>query len=137
MSFQGTLTIEDSTFNVISFEYKAHRDHDRTGRPTSRLHGFRMEIVVEHAPACMFLHEWAYRNHEVHNGRVTFSRRDSLQRQTEIRFSDGYIVSIGTFFTGEGENPMIEKIVICANTFEYETDGHLTMYHGDWPESAS
>lgn len=137
MSFEATLTVDDKTFKVITFNYSSNRDHDRFGRPTSQLYGFRLELTIEHNPDCVQLHNWAYNNHEVRSGRITFMQRTSLQRQTEIRFSDGYIVKIGTSFTNEGELPMVEKLVICAGSFEYESQGNVTVYESGWPESGT
>lgn len=133
MPFEGTLTIEDKNYRVFSFKYSASRDHDRFGRPTSQLYGGRMEFVVEHSPDCVLLHSWAYNNHEMRNGRITFMQRNSMQRQTELRFSDGYITSIETSFSNDGDTPMTEKIIICANNFEYESMGNLALFEMEWP----
>ncbi len=133
MSFEATLTIEDKTFRVISFNYHTHRDHDKFGRPTSQLYGIKLELTVEHTPDCVLLHDWAYKNHEVKSGKITFMKRDNFQKQTEVTFNDGYIVSIGTSFVNSGELPMVEKMVICANKYEYASEGKVTMYESGWP----
>jgi hypothetical protein len=133
MAFEATLTIEDKTFRVFSFNYKASRDYERFGRPTSSLYGNKMEFIVEHSPDCILLHLWAYSNHEMKNGKITFMQRNSLQKQTEIRFTEGFIVSIQTSFNSEGEVPMTESFSICARSFEYESQGNLASYDMDWP----
>ncbi len=137
MSFEATLTIEDKTFTVLSLNYSSNRDHDRFGRPTSSLYGFRMELTIEHTPDCVMLHNWAYNNHEVRSGSITFMQRTSLQRLTEIRFNDGYIVNIETSFSNSGDMPMIEKLVICAGSFEYESQGNVTITNSGWPDLES
>jgi hypothetical protein len=133
MPFQCVLTIDDKTFSVLSFSYKMQRDSDRSGRPTSSLYGCKILLTVEHSPNCILLHDWAYKNHEVKNGSITFMKRDNFQKQTEIKFSEGYIMAISTEFLNEGDMPMIESIVITANKFEYESQGNMTSYELDWP----
>ena len=136
MSFQATLTIEDKSFRIITFNSHTHRDHDKFGRPTSALYGIKLELTVEHTPDCVLLHDWAFKNHEVKNGKITFMKRDNYQKQTEVKFSDGYIVSIGTVFVNSGEQPMVERFIICANKYEYESEGKQTMIEAGWPEDA-
>lgn len=138
MAFEAVFTIEDKTFKVVTFNYASGRDHDRMGRPTSQMYGFKIEITVEHSADCILLHEWAYKNHEVKNGKITFMKRDNnSQKQTEIRFSDGYIVNIQTSFLNSGELPMTESFVICPGKIEYESQGKLTSYDMEWPDNAS
>ncbi len=133
MSFEATFTVEDKTFKVLSFHYQTSRDHDRTGRPTSALTGIKMELLLEHSPDCILLHQWAYTNYDVKNGKITFMRRDNFQKQTEVRFEDGYIVDISVSFTNSEQQPMTERIVICANKFEYESQGNLVINAMEWP----
>ncbi len=137
MSFEATLVIDEKKFKVIKLDYYTKRDHDRFGRPTSQLHGLMLEITVEHNPDCVLLHDWAYKNHEVKSGTVTFMKRDNFQKQTELKFSDGYIVSIRTTFVNSGELPMAEHIVISSNTYEYESEGKQTVYNGGWPDQGA
>ncbi len=133
MAFEAILTIDDKTFKVFSFNYQSGRDVDRFGRPTSLLYGCKMDFVVEHSPDCIILHHWAYSNHEMKSGKITFMARNSFQKQTEVRFTDGYVVKLATSFTSEGEVPMTEMFTICANKFEYESQGNLAAYENDWP----
>lgn len=135
MSFEATLKIEDKSFKVINFNYYTHRDHDKFGRPTSELYGIKLELTIEHSPDCVLLHDWAYKNHEVKSGKITFMKRDNFQKQTEVKFSDGYIVNIGTSFVNSGEQPMVERVVICAGKYEYESEGKQTMYEANWAEA--
>ena len=137
MAFEAILNIEDKTFKVISFDYVSIRDHDRLGRPTSVMYGFKFHLTVEHSPDCIMLHDWAYKNHEVKSGKITFMKRDSFQKQTEVRFSDGYIVSIETSFLNSGDQPMSESFIICPGKIEYESEGKLTSYDMGWPESGT
>ncbi len=133
MAFNATFTIEDKVFRVLSFDYQAMRDKDRTGRPTSVLYGANIKLVIEHSPDCILLHHWAYTNHEMKSGKITFMQRDNFQKLTEVRFSDGYIFSIGTSFKESGDQPMIEELTICAGKFEYESKGNMTMVDLEWP----
>ena len=133
MAFEAILTIEDKTFRVFSFHYQSERDYDKFGRPTSLLYGCKMTFEVEHSPECILLHLWAYNNYEMKSGKITFMQRNSFQKQTEVRFSDGYIVNISTQFTSNGETPMIECFTICANKFEYESQGNLAIFDNEWP----
>lgn len=133
MAFDATLTIEDKTFRVLSFKYSANRDHDKFGRPTSELYGNVMEFVVEHTPQCVMLHQWANTNHDVKSGYITFLKRDSFQKLTELRFEEAHVVNIGVEFSNSGSTPMIETFTICARKYEYESGGILTSHDMEWP----
>lgn len=132
MAFQCIFEVDGLTYNVLNFSYRANRDYDRTGRPASVLYGLKIFLEVEHTPSCILLHDWVFKNHEAKNGKITFMKRDNMQKQTEIKFQDGYIVSIVTGFSNIGENPMSEKIEICANKYEFESDGKFTQYELNW-----
>lgn len=134
MAFEAILTIEDKEFKVFTFNYYSGRDHDKLGRATSTFYGFKLDMVLEHSPDCVLLHQWAYTNYEVKSGKITFYQRTGKQKQTEIRFEQGYLVNIGTSFDHQGETSMRERIVICAKLFEYESMGRLAVYEMLWAE---
>jgi len=133
MAFDATFKVDDKSFRVLSFFYNSSRSYDRSGRPTSQLSGIRIEMTVESAPDTVFLHMWAYNNADVRTGTITFLRRDSMQKQAEIIFKDGYIVDISTNFKSSGAEPMTETFVVYANEIEYTSQGIQASNMMDWP----
>lgn len=132
MAFNATFTFEDKVFRVLSFDFNARRRKDWVGQPTTVLHDATIKLVIEHSPDCVLLHHWAYLNFEMKSGKITFMQRDNFQKLTEVRFSDGYVFSIGTSFKESGDQPMIEELIICAGKFEYESKGSMTTIDLEW-----
>ncbi len=133
MSFQATFTVEDKTYDVISFNYNTKRDHDRSGRAVSLLSGLRIEMLIESSPNTVFLHLWASQNHDFKTGTITFMKRENFQKQTEIKFTEGYIVDINLNFENIGDHPMTERIVLFAKTVEYTSQGNQAIMDAEWP----
>jgi len=132
MSFNATLTVEDKTFRVFSFDYSAYRDVDKFGRPTSVIYGVKMIMEIEHKPDCVMLHEWAYKNYEVKGGSVLFMKRDSqYQKDIEFRFKESYISKISLYFANTGDQPLTQRLEIISGNIEIESEGKLAMYDGE------
>lgn len=115
MSFNGILEIDNKRHRILNWNIRITQKVDETGRPNANPSGGFITISIESTENNDFL-DWAVNPDMTKSGTILFQRRDNDTSLLRYEFTDGYCIDFDEDFNAQGNNPMILKIVISAQT---------------------
>ena len=129
MSFRANLSFEGKEYDVIQCDFTIEREVDSKGRPSSNLYGGKINIMVESTDDITLIDKMASQ-FKPNSGTITFKKDDEDAKMKELKWENGYIISLEEGLEIVGEIPMGIRFTVSAQT--------LTMgdaeFKQNWPE---
>ncbi|MDR0712831.1 MAG: type VI secretion system needle protein Hcp [Bacteroidales bacterium] len=129
MAFRANLNFEGEDFDVIKCNYTVERSVDSKGRPSSNLYGAKLNITVE-STTKISLFEKMSTQFKPNSGTISFKKDDEDATLKELKWENGYIVSIEEGIHVVGEHPMLITLSISAQKFTFGE----ALLEQNWPE---
>ena len=130
MSFTAQVKIAGKEFRVLHCSYSLYREVDATGRPSSMVHGGKINLEIESTDDNSQF-EWMVDQFKTNDGSVTFLKRDQDSKMKELKWEKGYIVEYTEALDATGENPMTIRFVVSAEKITVGSASHKNP----WPKS--
>ena len=129
MSFRANLSFEGKEFDVIQCDYSIEREVDSKGRPSSNLYGGKINIMVESTDDITLIDKMASQ-FKPNTGTITFKKDDEDAKMKELKWENGYIITLEEGLEIVGEIPMGIRFTVSAQTL---TIGDAE-FKQNWPE---
>ena len=129
MSFRASLSFEGKEFDVIQCDYCIEREVDSKGRPSSNLYGGKINIMVESTDDTTLIDKMASQ-FKPNTGTITFKKDDEDAKMKELKWENGYIITLEEGLEIVGEIPMGIRFTVSAQTL---TIGDAE-FKQNWPE---
>jgi hypothetical protein len=129
MAFRANLSFEGEDFDVIKCNYSVERDVDSKGRPSSNLYGAKISVTVESTSKISLFDKMASQ-FKPNTGTISFKKDDEDATLKELKWENGYIVSIEEGIAIVGEHPMLITLTVSAQKFTFGD----AILEQNWPE---
>ena len=129
MSFRASLSFEGKEYDVIQCDYSIEREVDSKGRPSSNLYGGKINIMVESTDDTTLIDKMASQ-FKPNTGTITFKKDDEDAKMKELKWENGYIISLEEGMEIVGEIPMGIRFTVSAQIL---TIGDAE-FKQNWPE---
>jgi hypothetical protein len=113
MAFRASLAFEGETFDIIRTDLSLLRDVDSKGRPSSNIYGGKIRITVE-STSKISLFEKMSSQYKPNSGSISIKKDDEDATMKELKWENGYIISLNEELHAVGESPMLIVITISA-----------------------
>jgi len=130
MSFTASLTIAGKEVRLLHCSYTLFREVDSTGRPSSMVHGGKINLEVE-ATDDNSLFEWMVDQFKTNDGTIVFKKRDQDSKLKEVKWEKGYIVEYTESLDAIGENPFTIRFVVSAKKISVGGASHNNPWAGE------
>ena len=131
MAFRAELKMGGKTHDVLTCTFNMSRDTDAKGRPSSNVYGGRITFEVESTADTSIIEAMVNSQFKPFAGTVTFKKHDEDAKMKELSFENGYIVHYQEGIDANGENPMVIKFTISAETIKLGNAEHDNR----WPKA--
>jgi hypothetical protein len=129
MAFRANLNFESENFDIIKWNFGVERDVDSKGRPASNLYGARINITVE-STTKVSLFEKMSTQFKPNSGTITFKKDDEDATLKELKWENGYIISLEEGIQVVGDHPMLITMTISAQNITFGD----AILEQNWPE---
>lgn len=129
MAFRAELTIAGKKYDVLNCTFTLSRDTDPKGRPSSNVYGGRITFEVESTSDTTIIESMVNSQFKPFSGGVVFKKTDEDAKMKELNFENAYIVHYQEGIDSSGENPMVVKFTISAETIKMGNMEHFNR----WP----
>jgi hypothetical protein len=129
MAFRATLQFEGEEFDVIKCDYGLERDVDHKGRPSSNLYGAKINVTVESTTKISLFEKMASQ-FKPNSGAIAFKKDDEDATLKELKWENGYIISLEEGIHVVGDKPMIITMTVSAQKFTFGD----ALLEQNWPE---
>jgi hypothetical protein len=129
MAFRANLNFEGEDFDVINCKYSVERDVDSKGRPSSNLYGAKIVVTVESTSKISLFDKMASQ-FKPNSGTISFKKDDEDATLKELKWENGYIVSLEEGIHVVGDHPMLITLTVSAQKFTFGD----AILEQNWPE---
>jgi hypothetical protein len=129
MAFRANLNFEGEDFDIIKWNFGVERDVDSKGRPASNLYGAKINITVE-STTKVSLFDKMSTQFKPNTGTITFKKDDEDATLKELKWENGYIVTLEEGIQVVGDHPMLITMTISAQNITFGE----ALLEQNWPE---
>jgi len=131
MAFRAELTISGAKYDVLNCTFTMSRDTDPKGRPSSNVYGGRITFEIESTSDTSIIEGMVNSQFKPFSGSVIFKKTEEDAKMKELSFENAYIVHYQEGIDTIGENPMVIKFTVSAETIKLGNAEH----NNRWPKS--